>query len=161
MDGAPGDRSRRLTRLSIKPRILFPTAEQLRARADEAKATKEPAIETDDEDMEEEEKPHQNNRAVTPEEINAPLTPPSKITRLATPSTPLASGRALRSHTKRAEAEVTPDNSGSPNGTHVSPFDSWTRTKARSSPATQGKKRSSSTLGRSNLRQSKKVHQVE
>lgn len=158
MEEASENRSHRLTRSSIKPRILFPTAEQLRARAQKAKARSPIAGQTEDEAGEEEE-PHQASRPVTPEATNAPLTPPSKITRLATPSTPLASGRSLRSHTKRAEPDLTPDNSGSPSGTHVSPFDSWTRTKPRSSSATQGKKRSSSTLGRSNLRQSKKVHQ--
>ncbi|EFW20531.1 conserved hypothetical protein, partial [Coccidioides posadasii str. Silveira] len=48
---------------------------------------------------------------------------------------------SLRSHTKKSESEITPDTSSSPTGNRFSPFDRWTRIKARSSPSGKGKKR--------------------
>ncbi|WEW55073.1 hypothetical protein PRK78_000501 [Emydomyces testavorans] len=160
MDDVPINRTRRLTRSSIKPRVLFPTAEQLRARAAKAKATKEASREVNEEKAEEE-NPAKSSEVATSDAIKTPITPPSKMTRIATPATPLASGRSLRSRTKKSESEITPNISGSPSGNRFSPFDRWTRTKAQSSPAAKGKKRSSSTLGRTHQSQSKKVHQSE
>ncbi|EEP82494.1 predicted protein [Uncinocarpus reesii 1704] len=150
MDGASGTYTRPLTRSSIRPRVLFPTAEQLRAREAKTKA-KETARQTRRAETEED---------APPDAIRTP-TAPSKATQLAIPSTPLASGRSLRSQTKKLEPEMTPDNSGNRSGNRSSPFDRWTRIKSKSSPAAKGKKRTSSSMDRNNQPQRKKIHQSE
>ncbi|KAI1906681.1 hypothetical protein LOZ61_006547 [Ophidiomyces ophidiicola] len=170
LDDIPTGRTRPMTRSSIKPRVLFPSTEQFRTRASKADAMKQVLHNTQtDDDEEEEEKEEENDTPevgpVTPrqkatfETAEPPVTPPTKMTCLETPSTPLASGRSLRSHVKKTEPEITPNNHITPSGNRSSPFDRWTRTKAKSSTSERGKKRTSSTLGRSTQSQSKKVHQ--
>ncbi|EER26510.1 hypothetical protein D8B26_003106 [Coccidioides posadasii str. Silveira] len=159
MDDIPSSRTRHFTRSSIKPRVLFPTADQLRTRAAKAKAAKVSEHATNGKEEKMEEQLNASSQSEATDANNDPVTPPSKMTRLATPSTPLASGRSLRSHTKKSESEITPDTSSSPTGNRFSPFDRWTRIKARSSPSGKGKKRSSSSLGHDTPHQSKKVHQ--
>lgn len=130
------------TRSSIKPRLLFPTAQQQRERdlADE-EATTDIEQQADDSEM--------TDIATDETEIEEPVVTPVKTT--FTPASPPDTGHATRSATKKAGMGSSPL-SGEVDGGGVevkkgrrSPFDGWARRKAGASASGaatgKGKKR--------------------
>ncbi|ODH38617.1 hypothetical protein ACO22_02253 [Paracoccidioides brasiliensis] len=127
-------RVRPLTRSSIKPRLLFPTAPQrgttpsLKSDHSQKAAGPVEKCEADehDESRSNSDLPHASSKGV-------PITPPSKTT-VSTPSTSLTSGRSLRSHIKEGQVALgsdTPSQTSNGTVTRVSPFARWTRTKSQ------------------------------
>ncbi|RJE23565.1 hypothetical protein PHISCL_04108 [Aspergillus sclerotialis] len=123
LDASAMSDTRRLTRSSIKPRVLFPgpnddNKEDIPTETDEEAATdiedngvSKDTIEADD------------------MQVQDPVTPPVDST-VATPATPGATIRTLRSHAKRGgpESGTTPSASTT-RKTKVSPFAGWQRKK--------------------------------
>ncbi|KAK2750991.1 hypothetical protein FQN57_000066 [Myotisia sp. PD_48] len=131
--GEPIREFRPLSRSSIKPRVLFPEAmASARRKAKATRSTSEPPTEVEQNlDLEIEKEPKQDvQRPATPpkDDQAAPSTPPPKKSAISTPTTPLATGRSLRSHTKKGGSE------GAEGSKRVSPFDRWRRTKTRLTP---------------------------
>ena len=128
-----------LTRSAIKPRLLFPTREQLRQREttdlDDEEAT------TDIEGS--------HNGVVTDADEEQVTTPVMQTT--FSPATPPTTVHATRSSTKRApeSTEVI-----SYKGKKVSPFDGWSRTKASATTAAKGG-------GKGKKRENDEVYQAE
>lgn len=141
--------SRPFTRSSLKPRLLFPSEEQLRERDADA---------------------HDDEEAMTDiEEERIPLPPPKAAQNLATPvkkasftpATPPSSHRAVRSASKKMSFMSTVEYAAMIDDQHgpssamsipqtrtkpISPFDTWQRTKPGVSDATKSKKRTISPL---------------
>lgn len=120
--------SRSLTRSSIKPRLLFPSAAQ---KADRSKS-----------DLEDEEAPTDIDDPDATETEHEPLpekrTPVKATFRGLAPDTPPDTGHATRSATKKAAKDGLSSPAISPvkldfnkplKGKKVSPFDGWARTK--------------------------------
>ncbi|KAK2864954.1 hypothetical protein FQN49_004054 [Arthroderma sp. PD_2] len=136
-------RIRPLTRSSIKPRVLFPEATATPARDEEEPTTPSTIVE-----VEEEEQVEVINRpvaAVASTEAgttNDPITPQGQMINPETPSSPLATGRSLRSHGMRADSEPGFEHrdSEAPVAKRFSPFDRWWRAKSHATP-TKAKKR--------------------
>ena len=133
--------STHFTRSSVKPRLLFPTAQQQRERqlADEEATTDiEVSNDSDMTDVATEE--------TEVEEQGAPVATPEKASFM--PATPPTTGHATRAATKKA-VEASPSFSGpaqleiKKKGGKRSPFDGWARRKASasSSSAATGKGR--------------------
>jgi len=129
------------TRSSIKPRLLFPTAQQQRERelADE-EATTDIEQQADDSEM--------TDIATDETEIEEPVVTPVKTT--FTPASPPETGHATRSATKKAGLGNSPFSAEADGGVKVkkgrrSPFDGWARRKAGASASSastgKGKKR--------------------
>lgn len=114
-------RTSALQRNSIKPRLLFPSQEQLRAK--EARATKvEEEAATDVEEC-------ANASKKSPEEP----TTPKKSTLASNPDTPSTPGRSLRPRAPKdlvVAPAATPSGQGTAGAKKISPFDSWQRVKA-------------------------------
>ncbi|KAL2062943.1 hypothetical protein VTL71DRAFT_6015 [Oculimacula yallundae] len=144
---------RPLTRSSIKPRLLFPSAEQSRTRETRAHNTEDEEADTDIEEP--------MDSASTPFDQIFDLTATPKAPRFG-PVTPPTTVRATRS--KKVEvfsspAGPTSDDEAAPSSpmlrSHrsagkVSPFDSWQRVKPVNPTASKGKKREGEPLGRDN-----------
>ncbi|KAF3491522.1 uncharacterized protein GIQ15_01039 [Arthroderma uncinatum] len=138
-------RIRPLTRSSIKPRVLFPVATTT-PTPDEDEPEPEPTtpstiIEAEEEQVEATDRPV---AAVTEADAtNNPITPQEQIINPETPSSPLATGRSLRSQTIKAESEAGAEHADSeaPVPRRFSPFDRWWRGKSHSSTPTKAKKR--------------------
>ncbi|KAG4429488.1 hypothetical protein IFR05_015026 [Cadophora sp. M221] len=143
---------RPLTRSSIKPRLLFPTAEQSRAREARSHNTEDEEADTDIEEP--------MHGVSTPFDQTDEFAATPKAPRFG-PVTPPTTTRATRS--KKVEVYSSPagpisdDEPASTSPTHrnhrtsstkVSPFDQWQRVKpAKASPA-KGKKREGEVLAR-------------
>ncbi|KAL2003021.1 hypothetical protein VTN02DRAFT_5256 [Thermoascus thermophilus] len=142
IDADVSARVRPLTRSSIKPRVLFPSAAQeTPSSADEEAPTdieenadaNETADEADTTDVEMEQP------VVTPEVKSAVTTPPS----------PGATTRTLRPRVKKDD-DVTPSAPEPRRSKRISPFDGWMRKKQTPSPtgtATKAKKRDAESVG--------------
>lgn len=141
LDDAATSSPSHFTRSSIKPRLLFPTAQQQRERelADE-EATTDIEQHADDNEM--------TDIATDETEIEELVVTPVKTT--FTPTSPPETGHATRSATKKAGMGSSPLSGEVDGGVQVkkgrrSPFDGWARRKAgasASSAATgKGKKR--------------------
>ncbi|KAK4691288.1 hypothetical protein P7C71_g5675, partial [Lecanoromycetidae sp. Uapishka_2] len=130
----------RLTRSSIKPRLLFPTARQRQER-------EAPNVE-DEEATTEVEEPR-DHEMTDHEEVSTPIRPTAHL-----PSTPPATGHATRASTKKLTFDSSPLDPPEPvESMHygsrvkkVSPFDGWARTKSGTSAAGKGKKRGAESL---------------
>ncbi|KAI9929144.1 hypothetical protein ASPWEDRAFT_25013 [Aspergillus wentii DTO 134E9] len=141
---------RPLTRSSIKPRVLFPSASDRRHQSqhlsdvDEEAATdiEEHLLPKDAEDSEVEPAPETDM-------LQRPVTPPLK-SEFATPSSPGATIRSLRPRAKRdaAEHESTPIASETKKK-RASPFDGWLRKKPVPAVAgsSKAKKRDAEAIG--------------
>ena len=133
---------RPLTRSSIKPRLLFPTAKQRQER--EAAAVEDEEATTDLEE------PHDHDMTGAEE---AQPTTPVKPTSFS-PATPPTTDHATRAYTKKAKLEHLPLEPpelveampSRPRGKKVSPFDGWLRTKSGSGGVVKGKKRVAEAL---------------
>ena len=113
-----------LTRKSVKPRLLFPTEAQRRAR--------EEAAEEDTTDIEDANKPEDTEMQIQeqaePDEIqqdDAPSTPAEAIK--STPDSPPVSTRSLRSSMHKSSGTDSATGTGATK--RSSPFDSWRRSK--------------------------------
>ena len=144
-DAAP--QSSHFTRSSIKPRLLFPNAQQQRERqlADEEATTD--IEQADDSEMtdvatDETEIEEQDGQVVTPVETTF------------TPATPPETGHATRSATKKAATGNSPLMTDTDGGVEIkkgrrSPFDGWARRKVGASAsltAPKGKKRQGESI---------------
>lgn len=132
---SPGDSEREsstrrpLTRSSIKPRLLFPTKQQIHQRA---------VSNVDDEEAPTDIEESQDHEMTDPEDEKQ-VTTPVKAS-IFSPTTPPTTGHATRAATKKAAldspahppepVEAIPYE---PLGKKISPFDGWARTKARTS----------------------------
>ncbi|OOF96581.1 hypothetical protein ASPCADRAFT_206750 [Aspergillus carbonarius ITEM 5010] len=148
IDSSITDNVRPLTRSSIKPRVLFPTAEdRVPQETPLSDVDEEAATDIEDhllhDETEEVEEP-----AVDAEMQQRLVTPPPHST-IETPASPGATMRSLRSRTKRES----PDHGDTPTASEtkrkrVSPFDGWLRKKQ--TPAltgTKAKKRDAEAAG--------------
>lgn len=128
---------RPLIRSSIKPRLLFPTKQQIHERT----------ISTiDDEEAPTDIEDPQDHEMADPEDDKQVTTPVK--TSIFSPTTPPTTGHATRAATKKAALD-SPSDPPEPveavryerRGKKVSPFDGWARTKAGTSGVGKGKKR--------------------
>ncbi|EFQ98185.1 hypothetical protein MGYG_01221 [Nannizzia gypsea CBS 118893] len=142
-------RIRPLTRSSIKPRVLFPEATATPAVREEKKEPSTPSTIFEEEEEQTEEPAEESAETVDQPAIghaevesDNPITPQGQITQLDTPSSPLASGRSLRSHALKtgSEPEAEHRDPETPTAKRFSPFDRWRRGKSHSTP-TKTKKR--------------------
>ena len=140
-DAAATSSPSHFTRSSIKPRLLFPSAQQQRERelADE-EATTDIEQQGDDSEM--------TDIATDETEIEEPVVTPVKTS--FTPASPPDTAHATRSATKKAGTGTSPLGGELDGGVHVkkdrrSPFDGWARRKAGTSAGSavsgKGKKR--------------------
>ncbi|KAL4873428.1 hypothetical protein BDV12DRAFT_159969 [Aspergillus spectabilis] len=146
MDSTLLESRRPLTRSSIKPRVLFPSAHGPTEESHASDADEEAATDIEDhvlddlaaEDLDHTADIHSQQRAVTP--------PPNSID---TPASPGASIRSLRSRVKREDLEHkrTPTVSEAKKK-RISPFDGWLR-KKQTPPvvASKAKKREAEPAG--------------
>lgn len=124
LDSSAVSDTRRLTRSSIKPRVLFPgrnddNKEDIPSETDEEAAT----------DVEDNGVSKDTNEADDMEVQQDPVTPPVDST-VATPATPGATIRNLRSHARRGRPECgTTPTASTTKKTKVSPFAGWQRKK--------------------------------
>lgn len=116
---------RSLTRSSIKPRLLFPTKQQLHERS-------VPTI--DDEEAPTDIEDPQDHEMTDLEDEKEIITPVKAS--VYSPTTPPATGHATRAATKKAALDSPSDPRGpveavpyERHGKKVSPFDGWARTK--------------------------------
>lgn len=129
---------RPLTRSSIKPRLLFPTKQQIHERT---------VSTIDDEEAPTDIEDPQDHELTDPED-EKPITTPIKAS-VFSPATPPTTGHATRAVTKKAALDSPPDRPEpvqavpyERRGKKVSPFDGWARTKAGMSGSEgKGKKR--------------------
>ena len=139
-EGGDGEPStiRPLTRSSIRPRLLFPTKQQVDERT---------TCTVDDEEAPTDIEDPQDHEMTEPEGENQ-ITTPVKVP-VVSPPTPPTTGHATRA-TSRKVAPDSPSNPPEPaeavlyarRGKKVSPFDGWARTKAGTSGVGgKGKKR--------------------
>lgn len=127
---------RPLTRSSIKPRLLFPTAKQREER--EAANTDDEEATTDVEELHDD---------VMTDREEEQVTTPVKQT-VFSPATPPTTVHATRSSTKKAPEAVDPIPY---QGKKASPFNGWARTKAGTSTSAaggKGKKRDAEAMGK-------------
>ena len=145
---------RPLTRSSIKPRLLFPTAQQIDERAQTT---------VDDEEAPTDIEDPQDHEMTDPEDEKQIITPVKAS--VFSPPTPPTTGHATRAATKKAALD-SPSDPPEPieailyerHGKKVSPFDGWVRTKPGTSGAGgKGKKRTSEALEKTEETGSKKV----
>lgn len=137
---------RPLTRSSIKPRLLFPTKQQIHERT--VSTIDDEEAPTDIEDPQ--------DREMTDPEDEKQITTPHKAS-IFSPTTPPTTGHATRAATKKAALE-SPSDLPEPveavpyerRGKRISPFDRWARTKAGTSGVGgKGKKREGETMEKS------------
>ncbi|KAN0083423.1 hypothetical protein V8E54_002511 [Elaphomyces granulatus] len=140
MDSSLDTRVRPLTRSSIKPRVLFPTARQRHSKEAHSGITDEEATTDIDDHASLSEPDVEVGHAADASLEQSPVTPPAKTT-ATTPSSPGASSRSLRSHDRRG----TLDHEEMPSGTEpkkekrISPFGIWKRKKQTPSSSTRSK----------------------
>jgi hypothetical protein len=131
-----------LTRSSIKPRLLFPTTEQLAAKAQKSQiAHDEEEAVTDIED----------SKISTPiRQLDKPNSPPGapKFGHISPPTTTRATRSTKSADKGKSARPLTPTMSTDERSTteSVSPFDGWRRTKVGASGL--GKKREGETIAR-------------
>ncbi|KAI9794303.1 MAG: hypothetical protein M1835_006691 [Candelina submexicana] len=138
---------RPFTRSSIKPRILWPTEEQLKAREPKPVEVDEEAL-TDIKEFTPK-SPHEeaDQTLDTPETKGSRLLPPTK--RTFTPASPPTSGRATRASKRKVAVDSSPLGSEPEDLTSRaskkfkpnSPFDGWQRTKPGAATTRKGRKR--------------------
>jgi len=135
-EAIPAELRRPLTRSSIKPRLLFPTSQQIQAKQARSQMTEdeEEAVTDIDDD----------HIMTTPlDQVDKVVTTP-KAPKFA-PASPPTTGRATRS--KDVDMLISPrpvsDDGSRKSSSSVSPFDGWQRTK-RGGPV--NKKRSGSPI---------------
>lgn len=154
-------RIRPLTRSSIKPRVLFPEARAapVTSEKEEEPSTPSTIVEAEEEqDEEADEEPAEEpveepveepietaDQPATSHAENGtsenPITPEGQIIQTDTPSSPLASGRSLRSHGLKAGSGPEHCDPDTPTAKRISsPFDRWRRGKSHST-STKTKKR--------------------
>ena len=143
------------TRSSIKPRLLFPTKQQIQERS-------VPTI--DDEEAPTDIEDPQDHEMTDPEDEKEIVTPMKAS--IFSPPTPPTTGHATRAATKKSTFDL-PSDPPEPvdavlyerRGKKVSPFDGWARTKAGMSGAGgKGKKREGEAMEKtSGVAGSKKV----
>ena len=116
---------RPLTRSSIKPRLLFPTKQQVHERT---------VSTVDDEEAPTDIEDRQDHEMTDPEDEKQVITPVKASVFL--PTTPPTTGHATRAATKKATLDSPPDPHEpveairyGRHGKKVSPFDGWARTK--------------------------------
>ena len=150
-------RLRPFTRSSIKPRLLFPTEEQRRAR--------QAALDNPDEEaITDIEEPHALDSEMTdiaPETEEETLVTPVKPT--FSPASPPTTGRTTRAATRKAALDSSPLVGPEPvevprfavkKGKKTSPFDGWQRTKSggggggKGTSTGKGKKREGEAMER-------------
>ncbi|RDW86399.1 uncharacterized protein DSM5745_03041 [Aspergillus mulundensis] len=148
------ENSRPLTRSSIKPRMLFPSARD-RPAQEHGNTDEEAATDIEDHVLDDDDAAEDLDLTADVHSHQRPVTPPPKS--VATPPSPGASARFLRSRPKRElETERTP--SASDAKKKPSPFDGWLR-KKQTPPVTasKAKKRDAETAGSSGGPASKKT----
>lgn len=142
LDDSVNTRVRPLTRSSIKPRVLFPTAQKPQsgsvssATVDEEAATDIEDLADADENENENENENETENHMTDVNMDQPqVTPPAKST-VTTPASPGATGRTLRSRSGRATSHQndTPSGFEVKKEKRISPFDGWLRKKQTPSP---------------------------
>ena len=146
-EGGEGEPStiRPLTRSSIKPRLLFPTKQQIHERT---------ACAVDDEEAPTDIEDPQDYEMTEPEDEKL-ITTPVKVPTVS-PPTPPTSGHATRAAVKKValdspsyppeQAEAVPYDR---RGKKISPFDGWARTKASTREVGgKGKKREGEAMER-------------
>lgn len=149
-------RVRPLTRSPIKPRVLFPEATRkptppvsgdVEPLENSQEQSEEEETEAEVEAEDEEESSHVQQHGETEDAGDGLVTPPVKNISVSTPASPLATGRSLRSRTKKADTAqgANISDSDGPSSKRFSPFNRWWRTKTNSTP-TKGKKRSSNAV---------------
>lgn len=132
--------SGRLTRSSIKPRLLFPTARQRQQRE---------APDVEDEEAPTDIEINQDHEMTDPKEVTTPVRPTA-----FDPTTPPTTGHATRASTKKITLESLPfelpepaeDVQYGPRGKKISPFGGWARTKGGTGAAGKGKKRAAEAM---------------
>lgn len=159
IDGESTPPLRPFTRSSIKPRLLFPTEEQRRARETQAEFADEEAV-TDIEEHQLLDREMTDLTGDTEEEV---AITPVKLTFI--PASPPASGRTTRAATRKAALDSSPlapepvelPNLMAEKVKKRSPFDAWRLTKARAGGVGKGKKREGDVLERVDGLQTKKA----
>ncbi|TPR09950.1 RNA recognition motif family protein [Aspergillus niger] len=142
------DTVRPLTRSSIKPRVLFPTARSQTPQESRSSDVDEEAATDIEDHLLHDEVEEDENPTVDVEMQQRPVTPPPQST-VATPPSPGATMRSLRSRSKRDG----PEHSETPTASEtkkkrVSPFDGWLRKKtAPALTGTKAKKRDAEAAG--------------
>lgn len=162
IDGESTPPLRLFTRSSIKPRLLFPTEEQRRARETQAEMADEEAI-TDIEEHRLLDSEMTDIAGDTEEEVAVTPVKPTFI-----PASPPASGRTTRAASRKAALDSSPlapepielPNSVVEKVKKRSPFDAWRRTKVGAGGAGKGKKREGDVLERSDGLQAKKARSI-
>ena len=135
---------RPLTRSSIKPRLLFPTAHQT-----EVKEKRPQVTEDEEEAITDIEEPHDSLEAKVATPKHARFAP-------VAPATPPTTARTLRSkkidmdplNSEDESMVASPTHIDSGKGARVSPFDQFPRTKAQAGGDKSSKKREGSSLSR-------------
>lgn len=140
LDDSVNTRVRPLTRSSIKPRVLFPTAQKSQSGgASSATADEEAATDIEDlADADENENENENEEPNHMTDVNMDqpqVTPPAKST-VTTPASPGATGRTLRPRPGRPTSNQndTPSVLEPKKEKRISPFDGWLRKKQTPSP---------------------------
>ena len=159
IDGESSPPLRPFTRSSIKPRLLFPTEEQRRAREAQAEIADEEAI-TDIEEHHLLDSEMTDLAGDTEEEVVVTPVKPTFI-----PASPPTSGRTTRAASRKAALDSSPlapepvelPSSVAQNVKKRSPFDMWRRTKVGAGGAGRGKKREGDVLERNGRAQAKKA----
>ena len=134
---------RPLTRSSIKPRLLFPTKQQVHERT---------VSTVDDEEAPTDIEDRQDHEMTDPEDQQQ-VTTPVKAS-VFSPTTPPTTGHATRAATKKANFDSPPDPPElveairhGRHGKKASPFDGWARTKADTGEiGGKGKKREAEAM---------------
>ncbi|GAD99119.1 conserved hypothetical protein [Paecilomyces variotii No. 5] len=114
---------RPLTRSSIKPRVLFPTAQKTAPDAVEEETT-----DVEDNHTANEAEVDAGNEETQTNAKTDPVTPEIHST-ATTPASPGATIRSLRSRNKHIAQDATPTASGSKKEKRISPFNGWMRKK--------------------------------
>lgn len=159
IDGESTPPLRPFTRSSIKPRLLFPTEEQRRAREAQAEIADEEAI-TDIEEQQLLDSEMTDLAGDTEEEAAVTPVKPTFV-----PTSPPASGRTTRAASRKAALDsspVAPEPVELPDSTAEKvkkrgPFDMWRRTKVGAGGAGKGRKREGDVLERGGGLQAKKA----
>ncbi|KAE8373388.1 hypothetical protein BDV26DRAFT_272211 [Aspergillus bertholletiae] len=124
---------RPLTRSSIKPRVLFPTANDRAPPSNHVSDVDEEAATDIEDHMLVPEEVETVDRPVDIEMKQRPVTPPQNT--VETPPSPGATIRSLRPRAKRDDSEHTTPTASETKRKRVSPFDGWLRRKSTPVPA--------------------------
>lgn len=138
LDSSISTNVRPLTRSSIKPRVLFPSANDRAPTEHHMSDVDEEAATDIDDNVFHKDLADDTDHATDTEMPQRPVTPPLK-SEVATPPSPGATIRSLRSRSKREDTEQSETSAISDNQTkRVSPFAGWLRKKQ--TPALTGSK---------------------